>query len=365
MGARQWLTYLVSTFVGLCRQPSRRQPSRRQPPGRQPSGIQFPPEIILLIVDHLDTPSRVLFALTYKKLHSLCFPSNLNLNQRENQELLLLMEIDTTKHYFCHYCTLLHTWRLKYVGLNGWVLLDLLPCNPNRPYSKTFSFPGFFGMDYRFAHLIMNQHFYGPEHGLSPQTFNKSEVSYRDRSICRVTGNYTSTWRIIDNKLLNMRALNIKGKCEGLQRYFRNISLRACYHLASEEKCCKGPPTQLPELKEAQTTPKTFFPCYQSSRSCSVCLTDYCIDVIPSLEGDFNIKLLIYNQLGECRSPYDWNWQSMTFYNVLQEAGPREAFQVEYGAGSIRDRWNGADGIEDRTESTWVEIKDMHPWRKI
>jgi hypothetical protein len=351
MGAQQcrWLAHLVSTFIGLW----------RQPPGRQPPEIRLPPEIILLIADHLDTTSRVLFALTCKKLHSLCFPSKLNLTHKEKQALLLLMEKDTPRHYFCHCCTLLHPWRLERSGPSGWISLDHMLCNPADYRSMHTE------MEYTHARLIMNRHFYGKKHGLSPKIFHYGQSLFCNPTVYGLTGNYTSTWRIIDDKLMNMRVLNINGSYSGIRHYLEYPSRKPCGHLLLEQEYCKGTRVQLPELREGLTTRRTFDPCYQSRGSCSVCLTDYCIDIIPGRKGNYNIRLLIYNQLGECRSPYDWEWQIMIAFYRLPKAGPRKAFPIEYGTGAIMDRWNGADGVASGTQSRWVETQGMRAWKRV
>ena len=315
-----------------------------------------------MIAERLDTPSRVSLALTCRFLRALCFPLNLELNKEEKQTLLLLLEKDTSKHYFCHFCNKLHAWNMKRSRPRPNFILEDSRCKPMIEGSRLFLDSSVCRMKYNYARLIMNRHFYGPEHGLPLRDFQRK----RDRRSreCGISGTVTSSCRIVDDKLLILRVNNLQGDRVGLSRYFRRYQEKFCIHIYPEiEYRAYVPRVQLPELEVERKT-KDFVPCHQSFRSCSICLTDYSIEITRRPKGNYNIKLLVYNQLGECRSPHDWNWKIMTSLWTTQKAGRRANFPLEYAPGSIVDRWNKGDGIESKTESTWVEIPDNFPWNR-
>ena len=323
----------------------------------------LPPEIILMITAYLPSPSRLCLAITCRTLYDLCFPQHSCLNTAEKEELLLLLEKDTASLYFCHYCTELHRWCTRWSNsIFTWVLDEDLPCQTSdRNALRAFGIRN--KIPYHHVRLVMNRHFYGPSHGLPlkkledrcSSTYHPGIVESSSRHAC-----------IIDSKLLLHSVITLhqsRGSSKILRSFVDTWIFHACEHLTLGKGKPSYSPIQLPELVKGKDTPGRYVACDQSCGSCTLCPTDYCIDITWSGRGKgYVIKLSTYHQLGGCRSPSDWSWRTMS--EMLTAEEPRTAFPLEYGPGSIRDRWNKAEGIDSRTECEWIEIPGLQTYRQ-
>ena len=326
-------------------------------PRRTRSGLgafALPPEIILMVAAYLTNPSVISLALTCRTLHSLCFPRSPCLNTAEKEQLLLLMEKDIASLYFCHYCTKLHRWHTCSCRYTSTCIMEDLPCKPHLLHNFS-DFPLTCYIPYPHARLVMNRHFYGPTHGLALHKLENRV--WRNCPVSRVTNSETLYARIVDDKLLVLSVKTMhhsRGDSKALRSYVDFWGHRTCNHMELAKGLPGGPLVQLPELNIDKTTSGHFTPCEQSFGSCAICPTDYCIDISwrGKRKGYF-IRVSVYRQLGECRSPFDWNWHTMTTLATVEE--PRKAYPLEYRPGIVRDRWNKADGIDSRTEGQWVE----------
>lgn len=349
MGAAQWLSQRLVTLF------------RPRRPRSSLGAFALPPEIILMIATYLTKPSVISLALTCRTLRSLCFPRRSRLNTAEKEELLLLLEKDIATLYFCHYCVKLHRWHTRWgKSISPWVEEDL-PCKQHL-LRNSLCLPLTCYIPYHHARLVMNRHFYGPTHGLPLHKFEK-RVWLHCRS-SRVTDSESLSARIVDDKLLVLSVKTMshsRGDSKTLRDYVDSLGHTACRHLTLDKGSPHYAPVQLPELAKDKTAPGHFAPCDQSFGSCTFCLTDYCIDI--SWRGrrkGYIIKVSVYRQLGDCRSPFDWSWRSMATLQPVDE--PRTAYPLEYRPGIIRDRWNKADGIDGRTQGEWVELPGLHMW---
>ncbi|KAF2117057.1 hypothetical protein BDV96DRAFT_571475 [Lophiotrema nucula] len=345
VGSVQWLSQHLATLIW----PRRPRPDL--------GAFALPPEIILMVAKYLTNASTISLALTCRTLHNLCFPHHTHLNTAEKEELLLLLESDLATHHFCHYCTKLHLWHLPWdYFLDPWPEVHL-PCDPH--LSRNWLRVGFACyLPYHQARLVMNRHLYGTKHGLPLRVLEK-RISFKCPSR-RVTYSESLHARLVDNELLVLSVRTIshsRGDAKELRDYVESWGHPGCKHLTLEKGVLNYVPVQLPELVKGKTTHGHFAPCDQSFGSCPLCLTDYCIDI--SWRGErkgHSIKVSVYRQLGDCRSPFGWSWRSMTSLQTLEE--PRTANPLEYRPGCVRDRWNKAEGIESRTQSEWVELPD-------
>jgi len=146
------------------------------------------------------------------------------------------------------------------------------------------------------------------------------------------------------------------------------MSYSVCEHLTlSEGHGPKFLPIQIPELAKDEATPSLFRPCNQSFGSCTLCLTDYSIDI--SWRGErkeYVIEVRIYRQLGDCRSPNDWSWCTMSTRRTDEE--PRTAGPEEHRPGVVRDRRNRANSIASRNFGRWAELPGFvakRRWRSV
>jgi hypothetical protein len=343
VGAIQWLSQRLATL------------GRPRRPRSSLGAFALPPEIILMVTTNLTNPSVISLALTCRTLYSICFPQRPHLNTAENEELLLLLEKDMATLYFCHYCAKLHRWHTRWgKSIYPWVEEDL-PCKQHLQRNPVFLPPRCY-IPYHHARLVMNRHFYGPSHGLPLHRLEKRVCLHLPLS--RVTDSESLHARIVDDKLLLLSVKTMshpRGDSKALRNYVDSRMRPACNHLTLSKGRPNNAPVQLPELVKNKTTPARFAPCDQSFRSCAFCLTDYCIDISwRGTKKGYIIKAYVYRQLGDCRSPFDWSWRTMTTLQTVEE--PRTAYPLEYRPGIIRDRWNKADGIDSRTQGEWVQI---------
>ncbi|KAH3958253.1 hypothetical protein HBH70_025740 [Parastagonospora nodorum] len=104
----------------------------------------------------------------------------------------------------------------------------------------------------------------------------------------------------------------------------------------------RGKHTIYPHIGMRQGSPTSEFRlCEGAFGSCLFCLTDYRIDI--SWQGENKgrtIKLFVYRQLGDCRSPFEWSWRN-------------------YGPGYVRDQWNKAEGVTCSSRGGWINIPGM------
>jgi hypothetical protein len=329
-------------------------------PLRAPSSLgafALPPEIILIITSHLKNSSITSLALTCRALHSLCFPGQPLLDIAEKEELLLLLEKDVATLYFCHQCVKLHRWHSRWSR-------SITPWYEERERCKR-SYHLFLGspldVRYYYARLVMNRHFYGSTHG--PPAHILGDRAFSHRHTDGVVESVSKHARIVDDQLLMLSVRSMshsRGDSTALRRHIDSLHVphSVCTHLTLFEGLPDYAPIQLPELAKDKTPPTLFLPCDRTFRSCTLCLTDYCINI--SWQGEkkgYVVEVSIYSQLGDCRSPFDWSWHTLSTMRTDEE--PRTAFPLEYRPGCVRDRWNKADGIASGPHGEWVEIPGL------
>ena len=321
---------------------------------RQPKSdlgaFALPPEIILMVAAYLNETSVISLALTCRALCSLCFPSNPRLNPAEKKGLLLLLEKDIATSYFCHYCIKLHRWHKSWGRPISTLAEHNLPqgCKQHLQFGD-LSFSTYCFIQYHHARLVMNRHFYGPTHGLSLRIFKTRDRFYDQ--FFGVTDSASTCAHIVDNKLLVSSTKTFshpRGDLKALRNYIETWAPGACPHLSLGRESPHRVPTQLPELAKDKTAPLYFAPCDQSLGSCAFCMTDYCIDI--SWRGRRKgciIKVSLYYQLGDCRSPHDWAWRSMTTLGTMDDL--RTMYPPQHRHGIVRDKWNGTNGMDGGT----------------
>ena len=321
-----------------------------------------------MITGYLTEPSVISLALTGRTLFTFCFPQHPCLNKEEKEYLLQLLEKDIATLLFCHRCVKLHRWRTRWlspmISLDARVNKDL-PCMWDHLIDH-LRFPPSYFLPYYHARLVMNRHFYGPTHGLSLHRLNwRVEEHYSSTGI---TSSSSCSARIVDDKLLLLSVVTIShshGNSEILRRYIDSRGDRCCAHLTLGLRSSSPESVQLPLITKDKTAPTYFAPCGQSFGSCTNCLTDYCIHISwHSMKEGYVIELLIYVEVRDCRSPFDWSWSSITGKDHLA-LELRTANPLKYRPGIIIDRWGKDDDFYDKTRRKWVQSPELHRWRGI
>ncbi|KAF5560934.1 hypothetical protein FNAPI_3877 [Fusarium napiforme] len=188
----------------------------------------------------------------------------------------------------------------------------------------------------------MNRHFNGPVHGLPLDILNyHGDVSrYNDGG----TRRWTVFARIIQDELFLQRTLVIRiPKYLGVQKVQDRLYFPVCIHLRSNgngmQDYAKIGRYGLPEVEELLVGFKS---CDNSLGSCPICFTDYSITIRweSQQRQGWRIEVVSYQQLGRCRSPYDWKWRLAAEESTWNE--PRCRAQEP---GLVRQRWMFPDGL--------------------
>jgi hypothetical protein len=318
----------------------------------------LPTEIILMIISHLDGPSKVSLSLTCQSLHNLCFSGSPPLDLAGKRSLLLLLERDVASLYFCHRCIKLHHWHTRWSrSMTPWYK-ETMTCKRGGDGDRLY-FPHINYIPYFHARLIMNRHFYGPTHGPPVKKIEGRALSFHH--LHGFVEKASQHARIVDDHLLVSSAITMyhsRGDSSLLRNRIEDMGDDICAHLTMARCWHLSATTQLPELVKDAAAPHEFRPCEQVIGSCILCLTDYRIDISwRGAKKGYVIKIFVYRQLGDCRSPFDWSWRARL--DSQTERIPRTAYSPNYGPGYVRDQWNKADGIPSSRQGRWVEIPGM------
>ncbi|KAF4946540.1 hypothetical protein FGADI_11093 [Fusarium gaditjirri] len=188
----------------------------------------------------------------------------------------------------------------------------------------------------------MNRHFNGPAHGLSLDilVYHGNIFQYKGG-----TEQWTSTARIIQDELFVQRTLVIWHPGDlGVQELLDRLYFPICLHISGDAKrhgvgYARIGRYTLPELVELSRGFKSY---HGASGSCPICFTDYSITLhrgTPQRQG-WHIEVVSYQQLGSCRSPYDWKWRLAAEESTWNE--PRCHTQKP---GLVRQRWMCPDAL--------------------
>lgn len=350
-------------LASACQQVHRRLRSLLEPRSslRSLGAFALPTEVILIITSQLDTLSSTALALTCRTLYSICFGKNELLSKCQEKQLLLWLEQESPPCYFCHRCLKLHRWHKRWSRY-------ILPCGDFNTPCAPSPYPLIASiyltaprcLQYSYARLIMKRHLYGPEHGPALRTLERRR--YR---VCRwdeLVQICKQDARIIDNQLLIRATMTLshpRGDVTALRKCIDTAGgdrRGLCSHIWLRRALYQGNPAQLPELVKNDNdhqSSEEFSLCSQAMGSCVFCLTDYSVSVEwQGKRKGYLIVITTHRQIGDCQSPHDWAWQTMT--DTFTEGYSRRAHPAGYRQGYVRDRWNKVDGVVEETRGKWV-----------
>jgi hypothetical protein len=184
-----------------------------------------------------------------------------------------------------------------------------MPCKTTN--EDTLHLPYLISIRYYHARLVMNRHLYGPTHGVSTNKFNKRAKSVGNPFGVTITVSHHAS--IVDDKLLvssTMLMSNPRGDAASFRRSIDQRPRPVCAHISMRKPYLPSlAPAQLPKLKASPSS--DFRRCEGAFGACLFCLMDYRIDISwQGAKNGYLIQLVIYRQLDDCRSPFEWSWRS-------------------------------------------------------
>jgi hypothetical protein len=317
----------------------------------KPCALNLPLEIILMITTHLDECALVSLALTCRSLHDLWKRRSLPLQSAEKEKLLLLLEKDIPFLYYCHCCIKLHHWHGRWSRSIAPWYEERLQCKQRLDTHLNLS--GTCHIPYYHARLVMNRHFYGSKHGLPLHVLNKPARSHS--ILDGVVSSVTQHARIFNDQLLVLSVISmthLRGDSVLLRSHLDSHGHSVCEHLVLRKEWSEYAPMQLPELAKKGTEPSQFLACVPAFGSCTFCLTDYSINILwQDARKGYNIEVLVYRGLGDCRTPFNWHWRTISTRFTTEEL--RSAYSSGHRPGCVRGQWNKSGGIAEITDDAW------------
>lgn len=137
-------------------------------PQTNPNAVPLPPELISRILSYLPPESVISFALTCRRFHPyMPSPPPTTLSGQARQALLVWLEPENPRLYFCHPCNDLHTWQCVPDRYHRLTQYDRYCRDRRNPWYYFAGLPGIdsYQMNLALARLVMNRHLYGDLHG--------------------------------------------------------------------------------------------------------------------------------------------------------------------------------------------------------
>ncbi|KAL2758629.1 hypothetical protein ACRALDRAFT_2026138 [Sodiomyces alcalophilus JCM 7366] len=229
-------------------------------------------------------------------------------------------------------------------------------------------------LQYNLARLVMNRHLYGPSHG-----FPLVMIEGSSRKRCPTSDvRYQQCWRarIIQDELFLCTIFTYyhpENTTDRLMRFMRVSHQQICPHLrirASNPSTVASWPRNLPELNQDLAIPNRFItPVRSCVSSCAICRTDYQVKIQqrPSWKmwgpRGWIISIVTWQQLGKCRSPFDWDWRIMAL-DVMNDLNSRWRSHADM-PGVIRHRWSQGDDTPLEPEGDFfLRVLHFDRWRQ-
>lgn len=308
--------------------------------------LELPVDVLFLISDELDIPSVHILALTCRSLYGVGFPkTQRKLEDEDKKQLLIFLEGDNfgRGNYYCHKCNKLHFHEQSWGP----------QCTEEKRSQRTSSICGMrnrfsptgncYGLTYYHARLAMNNHLYGPKHGVPLKNLCIEHNSPRDKTNihCSTSAN------IIQDELFLHRTYRFTvatkdaedfRKCTGARDF------RLCEHLPllPSSSIYKQYVPELQRRPNSVGSSEEFMPCDNKPGSCGLCLMDYELTIERINDGDaWKVTISAYHQLGDCRDPDDWKWARFTEKSRPHFFLPNRPNRrgSGYSPGSVKKMW--------------------------
>jgi hypothetical protein len=291
---------------------------------------QSPASPILSIQEFLSQPEQFLLSLSCKALYPFRPRTSLVLENR--RALLEVLQRSSPRFYYCAFCILLHPFDPQ-TALQNRVIIPyevytLGKCTARRGLNGSLELIRFnYDCELAFYHvqLVMNRHFFGPQHGVP-----LSALEYENKTSYRESGLTTSeswTARIINNELFLSATyiLSHPGNAKEMRRAIDCGYRAICRHLTASESFNSNF-SRMPQL----------WGFTEPSGSCKYCLADYTVQ-LNLREQHSQVTIITYHQLGTCRSPDDWMIKG--FSRNMCRCTNSDRVRQGYKPGVVKEAW--------------------------
>jgi hypothetical protein len=336
-------------------------PSNSEPNVQAPSILLNQPlDLLWELSDHMPVASAAALSLTCKAAYNALFPRlRRKLSGPVREDFLLLLEKDVNHSFFyCHTCARLRRPR------SSWRLLRIPPgCHKDHyDISNTDHVLRFrlLRIQFHHVHLAMNEHFFGLGRGLPLRALEIEILPFR------FTGGWglKSEAKVVQDELVlaATHTLFLRGMPPDVRRdldYHHNQ--RICHHtvINSSPFCSWDPsirqyrklsrPLDVEPRDEEDSMGSDIEVCQEATGFCSECLTDYTMK-IERQENQWQngrkrelwwfITIISYHQLGDCRLPSDWKWQTFSKKHSSSLVRREQFLRSLHAPGSVERLWN-------------------------
>lgn len=304
--------------------------------------LQQPLDILFELLRFLPSESAVALSLTCKAAFDTLFlVAKHNLNDSSLTELLCLLEGDLSRRFFhCHFCNRLHRFSPSWSPS-----CPELQCGP-----KVNSF-GKLCFNFNYVYLVMNRHYFGHGHGLS--------LSQLERTIPPFWEGWhiKSSAMVIKGQLFVcvLHTLELHGDRQQNRRALDHwYDHHICHHITTHPPLISPSERDIRPRRIEELDPwgssgsfSDAKECVDIGGFCLVCLTDFMTaiqrrdDSPGGLAGEFwSIKVVSYHQLGTCRSPDDWKWQTLTARQPSTSITRQRYLHSSHEPGAVKERWD-------------------------
>lgn len=296
----------------------------------EPSALsKLPPELVLCISGFLLPESVLSFSLCCQRVHFIIRAPYLEALKENNEtsdhryKFLKLLEQDLPDHILCYYCKKLHTISKarQYVSC--------LPYMKNRD-----NFLAGFYIHPRFSFVIFQMTMKRHRQGLDPSSL-LNFLSFTTITLFEkdYTEQYSTSIRIIADSLLFRQ-----------QQIFMIPSTQPCL-LPKDLKVC--PHIRLCTRRTESTLTSKVYRVGEGGMQCKYCMTEFRIDYRMYEDQGTAMFITKWMDLGQGRSPMDWQWQS----HISELWGDLCSRTARFELGSICARFEGKEFTEFKFDS--------------
>ena len=293
----------------------------------------LPADLIHAIRARLPPESAAPLAFTNQQLYHVIGRCSLPLDTESRLRFLTLYEGKLPSRYLCRTCARFHHFR----DARG-VDLPLRECgklNANQIGKHEWT-AGDGTISFTAVQLVMNAHFFGPEHGLSPTSIFSVRRGCGD-GMFSIGYVIKTEARIVNDRLILQTSHHFRGRLDYLSPFFVSQCLNFCPHLGSKNTCLaiRARVAEVQLDMEAAVRGKRVRGTKAVGRGhCKHCAMDYTTEVVRHLVRGREFVITTWRNLGSGRTTTDPDWANACDGRIY---GPKAATATtQHEPGSAR-----------------------------